>query len=68
MNAGDIGKRIVAARQAINLGRYDLGAATRISPSALFAYERGMSYPGYWALHELARALGVSLNYLFGVE
>lgn len=68
MNPIHIGERIKTARIKAGFHRNRLAAQMGMSTSVLQQYESGASFPGYWALHELARALGVTLNYLFGVE
>jgi transcriptional regulator with XRE-family HTH domain len=62
-----IGERIKSARIMAGLSQRDLANAVIVSPMAISKYERDMDIPGSQILIQLARALGVKVEYFFRV-
>lgn len=62
----DFGARLLALRQAHGLTQLQLAERTGISQRAISSYETQVSYPPIPAIPVLARALGVSIDELFG--
>lgn len=63
-----IGGRLSACRQNRNMTQEELSGRIGITPQALSKWERGLSFPDISMLAELSRLLGVSTDYLLGVE
>lgn len=61
-----LGERIKVARQAAGLSQEALGAVLGKTQSAVSQWELGTSVPEFDAAVPLARALGVSLDWLLG--
>ena len=59
-----IGPRIAALRRERGLSQAELAARIRVSPSALGMYEQGRREPSADTLVALARALGVTTDFL----
>lgn len=64
----DFTKRLREARQAAGLGQQDIAAAAGISKTAYSSYETGRRQPDLSRLCRLAGALGVSADWLLGLE
>lgn len=58
-----IGNKISEARKKNNLSQAELAKQVSISPQAVGKWERGESMPDLSTLNQLARILGVDLNY-----
>lgn len=65
--AQDIGSRAKGFRRQAGLSLRDLAALTGMSPSALSAFERGISSPNVGRLSQIAHAIGVTTNDILGV-
>ncbi|WP_205195483.1 pentapeptide repeat-containing protein [Chitinophaga sp. Cy-1792] len=63
MEAKKIGNRISTARKKMNLSQAQLAERLFISPQAVGKWERGESVPDAITLSQLAKQLGVDLNY-----
>ncbi len=59
-----LGARIAALRRQAGLSQAQLAAMLKISPSAMGMYEQGRREPGLQTLVDIAKALGVSTDYL----
>lgn len=59
-----LGARIAALRKAAGWSQMELAGRLQISPSAVGMYEQGRREPSADTLVALARALGVSVDYL----
>ncbi len=59
-----LGARIAALRRAAGWNQAELAQRLRISPSAVGMYEQGRREPSGEMLVQLARVLGVSVDYL----
>ncbi len=64
----DIGIRIRARREKLNLKQIDLARALTISPQAVSKWERGETCPDIAILVELAKILDVSTDFLLGAN
>ena len=63
-----VGERILQARRAAGLKQKDLAAQLGLTPTALNYYEKNKREPGIEVLKALSSALGVSVDYLMGIE
>lgn len=63
-----LGSRISACRQNKNMIQEELAGRLGITPQALSKWERGISFPDVSMLAELSYLLGVSADYLLGIE
>ena len=59
-----MGARIAALRRAAGWNQAELAQRLRISPSAVGMYEQGRREPSADMLVQIARVLGVSVDYL----
>ncbi len=59
-----LGARIAALRHQAGLSQVQLAAVLKISPSAMGMYEQGRREPSLQTLVDMAKALGVSTDYL----
>jgi transcriptional regulator with XRE-family HTH domain len=64
----DIGRRIKAARKAAALSLRDLAEQVDVSAQSISKYERGLMTPDSAGLLQLARALGVKVEYFFRTQ
>ena len=64
----DLGQRIRALRKALGLTQAQLAESLDYEPMTISRFERGEYSPGFDALHQLAKALGVSLASLLQFE
>lgn len=62
------GKRISECRQNMNLTQEELAGRVGVTPQALSKWERENSLPDITLLAELCQILGVSADYLLGIE
>jgi transcriptional regulator with XRE-family HTH domain len=60
-----VGKEIKALRKARDATLTDLSDATGLSRGYLSQIERGLSVPSVKALHQISRALGVTISWFF---
>lgn len=60
--------RLKHARLAAGLSQYTLSDATDIARTMIAGYEQGTHQPGLDGLTTLAKALGVSADYLLGLD
>ncbi|MBB6108164.1 Uncharacterized protein YjbI, contains pentapeptide repeats [Mucilaginibacter lappiensis] len=63
MDTKMIGNKIAGARKKINMSQAGLAAHVFVSPQAVGKWERGESLPDIITLNQLAKILGVDLNY-----
>ena len=63
-----LGQRIRALRKALGLTQAQLAESLGYEPMTISRFERGEYSPGFDALHQLAKALGVSLASLLQFE
>ncbi|MEB0207130.1 helix-turn-helix transcriptional regulator [Pseudomonas sp. CCC3.1] len=63
-----LGQRIRALRKALGLTQAQLAESLDYEPMTISRFERGEYSPGFDALHQLAKALGVSLASLLQFE
>lgn len=61
-------QRIRDAREALGMTQRELAASASIAPGSLSAYENGNQSPPVDVAARLAKALKVSLDWLFGME
>ncbi len=59
-----LGKRIRLARKSRGLGQAELGRLIGVQPLMMWKYEDGRSTPPLERLRRIARALGVTIDYL----
>lgn len=59
-----LGARIAALRREAGFSQAQLAAILQISPSAMGMYEQGRREPSVQTLVQMAKALGVSTDYL----
>lgn len=64
---GEIGKKIKALRKTRGLTQIQLADALGVERASISNYETGRRYPHLQQLEQIAKILGVSLEY-FGVE
>ncbi|MCL6615136.1 MAG: helix-turn-helix domain-containing protein, partial [Firmicutes bacterium] len=62
------GSRLKEARRARNLTQAELGRLVGVGKSAISQYEHGLRLPETAVLARLAEALGVSADWLLGIE
>lgn len=62
------GKRISECRQNMNLTQEELAGRVGVTPQALSKWERENSFPDITLLADLCQILGVSADYLLGIE
>ena len=62
------GKRISECRQNMNLTQEELAGRVGVTPQALSKWERESSFPDITLLADLCQILGVSADYLLGIE
>lgn len=58
--------RLLRLRKERRLTQVDLARACRVTVVSIQNYEGCKNWPGYWTALELAKQLGVSLDYLVG--
>lgn len=63
-----LGPRIAVARIGRGLGVRDLSRLSGVSPATISTVERGIHDIGAFNLRHLSVALGVSADYLLGME
>ncbi len=63
-----IGKNIAKYRKAKNLTQEELGAKIGVTNQAVSKWESGVSMPDVMLLPEIAGALGISLEDIYGIE
>lgn len=74
MSSGDgnasagVGPRLVAAREARGLNQSELARKAGLQPAAIGHFEHGRRNPSFANIRALARALGVSADYLLGTS
>lgn len=68
MNDTQFGNRLRNARKAAGLSQPALGEAAGVSPQSISACELGKQLPTLGVAIDLAKALGVSLDYLCGID
>ena len=66
MDTKMIGNKIAEARKKINMSQAGLAVHVFVSPQAVGKWERGESLPDIITLNQLAKILGVDLNYFSG--
>jgi transcriptional regulator with XRE-family HTH domain len=59
-------KRIIEARQSKGLNQAQLAEKAGVTPAAISQIENGLRTPTIPVLHNIARVLGVSIDYLTG--
>lgn len=62
------GKKISECRQNMNLTQEELAGRIGVTPQALSKWERDVSLPDITLLAQLCQVLGVSADYLLGIE
>src|SRR5687767_637201 len=67
-DSGDIGKRLRAARDAVQLSQAEAAEQVGVSRVVLSYYETGERQPPLAKLRELARIYGTTLQALLGAE
>ncbi len=60
----DFAKKLIAARERAKLSMTDLGERVGVSRRSIYSYESGKSVPRENMLRKLAKALGVTAEYL----
>lgn len=68
MSQLDLGSRILELRQNKNMTQGELAGRLGVTPQALSKWERNQSVPDVLILADLCRMLGVSADYLLGIE
>lgn len=63
-----IGSRLSVYRQNRNMTQEELAGRIGVTPQALSKWERGLSLPDISMLADISRILGISTDYLLGVE
>lgn len=63
-----IGPRLVAAREKRRLNQSELARKAGLQPAAVGHFEHGRRNPSFANIRALARALGVSADYLLGTS
>lgn len=63
-----LGPRLVAAREARGLNQSELARKAGLQPAAIGHFEHGRRHPSFANIRALARALGVSADYLLGTS
>lgn len=66
INQEKIGVRIRSKRSEIGLSQKALAEAVGVSPPAINRFEKGIKLPSIDTLAKLAKALGVSADFLLG--
>lgn len=64
----NLGRKILECRQNMNLTQEELAGRIGVTPQALSKWERGSSFPDITLLADLCQVLGVSADYLLGIE
>lgn len=64
----EIGQRIKRLRKAKNLTTLDLGMMLYVAQTTVWRWEHGERTPSVYMLVQLARVLGVSIQYLITGE
>lgn len=59
-----VGERINRLRESKELYQWQLAKRVGIQQATLCQIEKGRHYPTIWTAHDIAKALGVSLDYL----
>lgn len=62
------GKKISECRQNLNMTQEELAGRIGVTPQALSKWERDVSLPDIMLLAQLCQVLGVSADYLLGIE
>ena len=60
LSAGELGRRVCAARAYAGLGQPELGARLKLGRTTIWQIERGQRYPKPGELLHIARICGVS--------
>lgn len=68
MSYAEIGSRISGCRQNRNMTQEELAGRIGVTPQAISKWERGQSVPDTILLADLCQILGVSADYLLGIE
>lgn len=68
MSYAEIGSRISGCRQNRNMTQEELAGRIGVTPQAVSKWERGQSVPDTILLADLCQILGVSADYLLGIE
>lgn len=63
-----IGKRIKERREELNITQIDLGLSIGFDQQRISRFERGLHKPDLESLAKVAKALGVSLDWLIGLS
>ena len=64
----NIGKNIAAYRKAKNMTQDELGNQLSVSNQAVSKWESGVSMPDIILLPKIAKALGITLDAIYGIE
>ena len=64
----DLGQRIKRRREALTITQQELADALRVSPQYVSAIEKNKKVPSLALVSELAKQLGVSIDYLASGE
>jgi DNA-binding transcriptional MerR regulator/quercetin dioxygenase-like cupin family protein len=67
LDSNPIGQRVKALRTRRKMSLRDLSEQINASPSALSAFERGLSKPSIGRISQIAHALGSTVNDLLGI-
>lgn len=65
-NEQEFGDRLIAAREARGLNQTELAKLTGLQPAAIGHFERNRRKPSFANIRVLAKALGVTADYLLG--
>lgn len=68
INVNDLGKKVKEMRVALNLTQKQLSQIIGVAPNTVTQYENGTARPSYEVLVKIAIALGVTSDYLLGLE
>lgn len=68
MTAEELGDRLKGARKEKHMTLRDLAKKSKVSDSAISAWERGLRWPNTYYLKNLCIALEVSADYLIGLD
>jgi class 3 adenylate cyclase len=64
----ELGGRVRAQREKLHLKQQDIASALQVSPQAVSKWERGENGPDLSTLEPLSRLLGVTVDWLLGVD
>ncbi len=65
-NVGDIGRRIAKSRKDKGMTQDELAGKLRITAQAISKWENGASFPDITLMPQIAEALNLTVEYLFG--